>query len=50
MLPLPLPTNPEILRLAAACVLELSEDDVNWKTAASSAVRRIERMYPEPHA
>ena len=42
--------NPETLRLAAACVLEFSENEVNLKIAASSAVRRIERMYPDPHA
>jgi len=38
------------LALIAASLAELSEDELNSKTAASSAVRRIERMYPEPHA
>ena len=38
------------LKSAAISLAVVCEDELNSKTAASSAVRRIERMYPEPHA
>ena len=50
VLVLPLYLKFEMSRLAARSLDACSEDDSNSKTAASSAVRRIDRMYPEPHA
>tara|TARA_B100000795_G_scaffold198605_1_gene152487 strand:- start:237 stop:518 length:282 start_codon:yes stop_codon:yes gene_type:complete len=43
---------PPVEAVSSAAILAevVVEDELNAKTAAISAVRRIERMYPEPHA